>query len=233
MASRAKMILTVNSDFELWKLWLNAECRKVQRKHKLETGSAELELVMKDVLLMNIDETISVHLVHAFKDDRKTFKTLLEAIEGKHRQLSRPADIQKAFQEVKLYSPCDSFKVAQELKRLSYYVNGGREFLIQHFIDSIQDYDFKLLIQQKITSAERDTNIDELANFLSQMPPKITTSCAAAATSSRSGSDIWATRKCYNCGTTGHGARWCRAPKSKCDKCNRWGHSTQFCNQKN
>lgn len=139
-------------------------------KHKLDETSADFDRTMKDVILNNIEMNLATHLISVFKDNRKTWKTVADAVRDKHNQLSRPANIQEAFSAVKLNVPSDAFLVARELRRLAAYVNGDREFLVQHFINAITDYDFKLLIQQRVTDT-KGVDIDDLANFLSQMPP--------------------------------------------------------------
>lgn len=225
------MILTVNSDFELWVMWIEAEGRKGQRKYKMDCDSEEYSQMMRDIVITNVDEMITIHVVTDFKDKRKTFKTLLETVQKKHRQLSRPADLQQAIRDVHLCVPSDAFPVARELKRLAQYVNGDKEFLVHHFIESIKDYDFKLLVQQLVVTSNRQMVIDELADFLSQMPPKPTSTSASA--SVEKSSSIWEKRKCYNCGKMGHGARFCRSTKRECAKCKRQGHMVEFCFQKN
>lgn len=220
------MLLTLNCDFELWTLCVEAETRKQKLKIKAGADSEAVVNLERDILLSSIDERIALHLVNDFKDKRKSFKTLLEAVKVKHFQLSRPADLHEAFRKVKLSEPKDSFPVARELKRLAVYVNGDNEFLVQHFIESIEDYDFKLLIQQKVTSSERRVSIDELADFLSQMPPKPRTTCSAVGAKTPS---IWDSRVCYNCGKMGHGVRFCREVKKRCANCKKWGHVVEQC----
>lgn len=202
----------------------------MQWKHKLDETSTQYDNVMKDVILNNIEMVIANHLIPSFKDNRKTWKTILTAVESKHQQLSRPADIQEAFRAVQLNVPSDSFRVAQELKRLAKYVNGDQAFLVQHFVDSISDYDFKLVIQQRVTNSST-SDIDDLADFLSQMPPKPSVTTTAVTTSK--GTNVWRNRDCFNCGKRGHGYRFCRATKHLCETCQKTGHLEQYCRQKN
>lgn len=231
------MFLKVNSNFELWSLWIESECRKAKLKYKLEE-EVQIADCERDIILTNIDETIAIQLLSEFKDKRKSTKTLLEAVKVKHLQLSRPVDIQEAFSNVKLRQPSDSFSVATELKRLATYVDGNNEFLVQQFLNSVVDFEYKLLVQQLISSKERVPSIDELADFLSKMPAKpqpvvgSTPSTSMAVRSiSKGNSQIWAARRCYNCQQLGHGAKWCKEPKKFCQLCRKYGHND--CNQKN
>lgn len=228
------MLLTTLVDFDLWMLWLESEGRRLVLKYKFDEVEPEFDAAMKDAIFNNIDTTIASHLISSFQDKRKTWRTVLDAVKVKHQQLSRPPDIQAAFAAVRLYTPADSFGVARELKRLAKYVNGDSEFLVQHFVNAITDYDFKLLIQQRVSSSVK-SDIDDLADFLSQMPPKPMSYAAASInTNGKSfNSNVWRTRECYNCGKVGHGARFCRATKNKCTFCDKLGHLEKFCNQKN
>lgn len=234
------MILTLETDFELWSMWVDSEVRKEQRKNNLTSDSPELEVIKKDILLTHIEEKIALHLITSFKDNRRTFNTLRDAVQQKHKQLSRPVDLHVALRSIRINVPSDSFMAAREIKRLATYVNGDRAFLVQHFLDAISDYDFKLLIQQRIVSSELPAEIDDLANFLSQMPPKSSNlktddnepmdiSCVVKA----SVGDVWKNRKCFNCGKFGHGAKFCRSPKRYCETCKKFGHTTQSCFSKN